>query len=85
MGEVEQLPNSEIREWGAYFVLEPWGADRDNLHAAQVASAVVNGYSKRPIAPKHFMYRDQRSVAMEQIERMFTHFDALKDKGELDG
>ena len=33
----------EFAQWKAYYQLEPFGAERDNLHAGIIASAISGG------------------------------------------
>lgn len=69
-------------EWGAYYHLEPFGQDRENLHAAQIAAAVcqVMGVKK---SPKDFMYKDAESAAEEQVSAFFERMDRLKKDGSV--
>jgi len=57
---VERMPADEFSEWQAYWQLEPWGAWRDNWHAAQLSTLIYNiNRGKHPsIKPAEFMYRD---------------------------
>lgn len=48
----------------AYFELEPFGAGRDNMHSAQIASLIYNSHrSKRakPLETTDFMFKDEYS------------------------
>ena len=60
VGELlNRISSRELSEWMAYYMLEPFGAERDNLHAGLVAAMVhnVNRDPKRGKAadPKDFM------------------------------
>lgn len=37
-----RISSRELSEWMAYYSIEPFGAERDNLHAGIIASATVN-------------------------------------------
>jgi hypothetical protein len=37
-----RISSRELTEWMAYYMLEPFGAERDNLHAGLVAAMVHN-------------------------------------------
>ena len=84
---MERFSYREIQEWGAYFSIEPFGQDRDNLHAAIVASVIANvfGGKGKKAQPSDFMFRDHQEAETEKIAAMFKHFDAMKDAGRLDG
>jgi len=63
----------ELTEWMAYFELDPFGGERDDLRAGIVASAVANlglAFARkrhRPFMPKDFMPRfDRPRQTMEQ-------------------
>lgn len=56
--EVRALPVSDVHLLSRYWMAEPWGAYRDNLHAAMIASTVANfGYrtARRRLDVKDFM------------------------------
>lgn len=66
MAELEQrLSSAEYSEWIEYWNIEPWGAWRDNLHAAQIASLIFNtnrGKDQAPVKPADFMYQDKQTT-----------------------
>lgn len=75
-----------MREWCAYYELEPFGQERDNWHAAVIASTVANamrGKGGRSLSVKDFMYRDQETSAMEQVDAFFERFDRMKGAGKI--
>lgn len=39
---LERISSRELSEWMAYYRLEPFGQERDNLHAGMMAAAVYN-------------------------------------------
>lgn len=41
-GMLSRIPSQLLTEWMAYYSLEPFGQERDNMHAGLVASAVYN-------------------------------------------
>lgn len=52
---------SEFVQWMLFDAVEPFGAQRDNLHAGIVASAALAPYSKRqPPNPTDFMLEPPR-------------------------
>lgn len=59
------MPSRHYREWLAYFNLEPFGAWRDNWHAALIAAVIANvnrGKGTAPISVSEFMYQDQEAA-----------------------
>lgn len=53
-----RISSLELSEWAAYYGIEPWGAERDNLHAGIVASATVNLWrsdSDNPVRPQDYI------------------------------
>lgn len=68
---LSRISARELMEWMAYYRLEPFGQERENLHAAMVAAAVVNvnrGERQRPVKPADFMLR--MAAADEPITAM---------------
>lgn len=61
--EIERdMPSSEFTEWKAYYRLEPFGPERDNLHSGMIASILANVYRKKgakAFTTDDFMYRDR--------------------------
>lgn len=58
------MPSSELTEWAAYYRLEPFGAERDNWHAALLCALFANAHRKKgakAVAADAFMYRDRES------------------------
>jgi hypothetical protein len=41
-GMLSRIPSRLLTEWVAYYGLEPFGQERENMHAGLVASAVYN-------------------------------------------
>lgn len=63
--EIERdMPSSELTEWMAYYRLEPFGQERDNLHAGMIASILANVYRKKGaknFTVDDFMVRDREA------------------------
>lgn len=61
VGELEAtMTSSEYRHWMAFYQLYPFGPERDNLHAAIIASTVANvhrGRNQQPVKPDDFMLK----------------------------
>ncbi len=50
-----------MREWLEFYDLEPWGAWRDNFHAATIAQTVAQTVQRKGgqrIDPQRFFYED---------------------------
>jgi hypothetical protein len=57
----------EFTDWAHYYALEPWGQERDNWHAAVIASAVVRAMGGK-VDPAKLMYRgNARRQSVEQM------------------
>jgi hypothetical protein len=53
----------ELVEWMAYYSIEPWGAERDNLHAGIIAATVANSNrdpKKKALKADDFMLKPKR-------------------------
>ena len=71
MGELDALPARELERWAQYWSEEPWGAYRDNLHAALIASELW----KVNLDPK-----ERAKVSAANF--MFEHEDDLKERAK---
>lgn len=55
MQELETTVSArELADWGAYWSVEPWGAERDNIHAGIVAAMVFNVHRGKDAEPRKF-------------------------------
>ena len=57
---LRRIPSRLLSEWMAYYGLEPFGQERENMHAGLVASAVYNvnrdpKKHRKPFGPADFM------------------------------
>ena len=58
-----RMDSFELTEWMAYSEVEPFGAERDNLHAAIVASTIANvnrGKNSKSFSPQEFMLHTEK-------------------------
>ncbi len=59
------MPSRLLLEWMEYERLEPFGAQRDNYHAAMIATILANAYRDRkrpPVKMSEFMYIDAEAA-----------------------
>lgn len=64
-----------------YQKLEPWGAWRDNWHAAMIATILANAHRdpKRPPTRMHeFFYKDPETASRQQDAEMLTGLRLMK-------
>lgn len=87
--EVEQMPSADYELLARYWLQEPWGPWRDNLHAAIIARAVVSPHVKKGtrIDLADFMLRHPEEVAEEQAAKrraasgnLFRFFKSIATK-----
>jgi len=74
------MPSSELTEWLAYYKLEPFGAERDNYHAAMIASLLANSNRRKntPAIPvSEFMYRDRYTQKATETKGFLAGLAAL--------
>lgn len=79
---------SEYMHWEAFYQLEPFGAERDNMHAGLIAATVWNtqrGKKQKGMTHKDFMFRDPATARLERIRDMMGKFRALAKKGKPGG
>ena len=74
------MSGSEFREWQEYYVLEPFGQDRDNWHSAFLASLYASAHTKQGAQPPgvdQFMYRDSDTRREEADAQTLSFFEGL--------
>lgn len=81
---LERLDSRELSEWMAYYSIEPWGAERDNLHAGIVAKAIydVNQDPKkhRDISPADFLLREKKQPDAAEVYERFRFWAKMNQK-----
>jgi hypothetical protein len=66
------LGAAEVDCWRMYYAEEPWGATRDNIHAAMIASIIANahrGKNSRPFKTDDFMLVGPTERAAREQQR----------------
>jgi hypothetical protein len=46
IGELDELPVRELERWSLYWIEEPWGPYRDNVHAALIVTELLRPHLK---------------------------------------
>jgi hypothetical protein len=79
-----RMDSLEFSEWMAYYGIEPFGQERDNLHAGIVAKAIydVNQDPKkrRDISPADFIAREKEPVDPKELYDRFRAWAGLNQK-----
>ena len=55
-----------------YFALEPYGAERDNIHAGLIASTIANVHiskKEKMLKPADFMLKDANDIQREEDDK----------------
>lgn len=55
---MQQMPAGLFREWQAFFLLEPFGSERAELHAASIVTAIAESNRDRKKRRKAFELQD---------------------------
>lgn len=68
---LRRIPSRTLTEWMAYYSLEPFGQERENMHAGLVASAVYNvnrdpKKQRRPFGLDEFMLKFDSEGAVKK-------------------
>ncbi len=92
MFEIEQWPEWHIEEWRQYYALRPFGAWRDNYHAAMITDTLarVNG-NKIPFGNWFFkdaltIEQDRKANDLAAFENIVGIVQRAEDaKGDVDG
>lgn len=75
------MPSSLLLEWMEYEKLEPFGAPRDNYHAAIIATILANAHRDRkrpPVKMSEFFYVDPESAREDADMTMLSRLRMLK-------
>lgn len=75
---------NELRAWEAYYVVEPWGQLRDNMHAGQICAAVSNPHRRkgtRPLTHKDFLLVAREEQFENNRKRFFGMLQASAKRG----
>ena len=51
------MTQRQLAEAMAYYRLEPWGPERDELHAAMICAETIRPWTKRKVKLEHFRLR----------------------------
>jgi hypothetical protein len=65
-----------------YWAEEPWGAYRDNVHAAIIAREIRATWRKGAIAIKDFLLQTDARRAKEERAGLFSAFRTMVTKGK---
>lgn len=74
------LDSDELTEWAAFYDLMPFGPTRDNMHAALVASTLVNMFKAKGTPPAKmsaFMFNDAEGQRANETKRIFSALFAM--------
>ena len=74
-----EMSSEEFTGWLAYYAIEPFGAERDNIHAGIIASTIANvdGGTRRTWTARDFMVIDKTARQDENTEKFIAGLRAL--------
>lgn len=76
--EVDSMPASEFAEWCRYYDQEPFGVERDNLHAALICTTLT-----KKTSIEDFMFKVKPGDSEEdRARRLFSKLDLLAADSE---
>lgn len=71
----------ELEDWKRYYLVEPWGAWRDNLHAGIIAAMIANTAPstrrKRARRADEFLFVDARERRSQMTQRSLHYLFAI--------
>lgn len=82
-----EIDSAEFAEWWAYYDIEPFGQERDNLHAAMIASVAANAAGAKTKITD-FMLKIKEAVVRQtpaQIMAVLTMFTQWFNGSENNG
>ena len=75
--EIDRWPSRVVNEYAAYYLIEPWGPQRDNFHAAHIAHILANAHRepRSPAVPfDRYMWRDPVEAGQDREQRVVDSF-----------
>jgi hypothetical protein len=78
--EIESWPQDHVAEWREFYLMQPFGPWRDNMHAALIASTLANSNRPKgsaPITLDVFMYRDADDTIAWRKQKDLEAFEAI--------
>jgi len=76
------LGSGELTEWKAYYHIEPFGQERDNWHAATIATVIANysGKLRTPLHLDEFMLEPASVKKDRETKRTLAMMSAMAKK-----
>lgn len=77
------MGSAELSEWFEYHAIEPWGAQRDNYHSAQIAALLynINRGKQKPVTSQDFMFMDPETAQELKDREAVSFLSSLSQKG----
>jgi hypothetical protein len=78
----ERCPPEEFSEWLAFYSLEPWGCEAEDVRHAILTAAVSSLFSKKQADPKNFLppWSRQKGVTAKSPEEMASQLKAAANQ-----
>lgn len=80
---LSRMDSRELAEWAAYYSIEPFGEERDDLRAGIVASVIANvnrGKSSKVYEPQDFMPFSKKKTSVRDEVMALKSFLLTKTK-----
>jgi len=80
VAEIDQtMTSTELSYWMVFYALHPFGPERDNLHAAIIASTLANvnrGKNQPAFSAEDFMIKNQHEKRSAETKNVLAFFAA---------
>jgi hypothetical protein len=80
VGELDEtLSSTELTYWMAFYSIHPFGSERDNIHAALIASTIANanrGKNQPAFTADDFMLKTQEQKRKENTKSVLAFLSA---------
>jgi hypothetical protein len=77
-----QITSKQLTEWMAFYQIEPFGEERDDLRSGIVASVIANvnrGKNRKPFKPEEFMPYRERPNQAKMLRASLGHLVVKKN------
>lgn len=78
----------EYQQWMEYYYQEPWGAERDNLHSATIASILANvhrGKNRKAFSVEDFFYKTKEASKVDTSWNTIETMRRMAKKAKANG
>jgi hypothetical protein len=84
LGELDELGVTELARWAQYWIEEPWGSVRDNMHAGLIITELMKPHLPEGVTMSidQFMLKSKAELDVAARARIVAALSAMAAAGE---